>query len=255
MGTLIEKTSYDLGLMVAANMSTSGVPIEVQEYYLSNRHLIPEALRRGFTLPQSETQPIPTTTEVVQDINWWLAKTQEFTKKFLGVEVDLRDRFAIPAPLPWRSIIPIFDPGTLTNRDAIKKTLKASGLAVGEEVDVMKYSGAEANKGPALHFIQNSIRPDEDTMGMSPDQLVATGKNWLDLRGYALAFSIYHFATGQYLDPQTFTWFPNTHLSSGEVASGYWYPVTREVRFRWNDPGYRSGRSGSRLAIPATLVL
>lgn len=248
-GTLIEKTSHDLALAVAANVVTCGLPSEVSEHYLANKHLIPEAILRGFTLTA------PAAVEVTQDLDWWLTKTEEFTKKFLGVEVDLRDRFAIPADLPWKSVIPVFEPGKLTNRKAVQKAIKDSGLAVWEEVDVMKYSGSEANNEPTLHFVQKSIRPDEDTMGMSPDQLVVTGRNWLDLRGYTLAFSIYHFATGEYLDPQTFTWFPNTRLSSGRVASGDWSPDDREVRFLSAGPGSRSDYGGSRLAIPATLVL
>jgi len=214
-GTLIEKTSYDLGLAVAANIPASGLSAEVQQYYLVNKHLIPEALRRGFVLPSLEVKPTPMSAiEVVQDLDWWLDKTEEFTKRFLGVEVNLRKRFAIPAELPWKSAIPVFDPGGLTNRETVQKALKASGLAVWEEVDVMKYTGSEANKEPTLHFIENSARPDEDTMGMSPDQLFTTGKNWLDLRGYALAFGVHHFATREYLDPQTFTWFPTSRLTS-----------------------------------------
>lgn len=195
------------------------------------------------------------TTTIVQDLDWWIAKTEEFTKKFLGVEVDLRDRFAIPTELPWKSIIPVFDPGGLTNRNAIQKALKDLGLAVYEEVDVMKYSGSGANKEPTLRFIQNSILPDEDTMGLSSNQLVATSKNWLDLRGYVLAFGLHHFATGEYLDPQTFTWLPIARLAAGGVANGLWYPDSRKVRFGWDSSDHRNGRSGSRLAMPCTLLL
>lgn len=265
MGTLIEKTSYDLGLMVAANMSTAGVPIEVQEYYLTNRHLIPEALRRGFVIPQPEVQIQSASTTIIAssptlfktadtDLDFWLDKCQEFSKKFLGVEIDLRERFTIPAELPWKSVIPVFDLGDMTNRDAVQKILKASGLAVYEEVDLMKYFGSEASKGPTLHFINNSIRPDDDTMGLSPDQLVATGKNWLDLRGYALAFAVHHFATGQYLDPQTFTWFPKSRLSDGKVARGGWSSNDRGVRFNWSLSGDQDGRRGARLAMPCPLL-
>lgn len=260
-GTLIDKTSHDLSLVVAANVVTCGLPSEVQEYYLANKHLIPEAILRGFVLPSLEA---PIASAVVApsalfkakdtDLATWLAKTEEFAEKHFGVKINLRKRFAIPEVFPWKSVIPVFDPGGLTNRDAVQKALKDSGLTVWEEVDVMKYSGSEVNKEPTLHFIQNSVRPDEDTMEMSPDQLVATGKNWLGMRGYALAFGVHHLATGQYLDPETFTWFPNNRLSGGKVACGGWLPGRREVRFCWSSSGHRRGYGGSRLAIPVPLL-
>lgn len=58
-GTLIEKTSYNLGLVIAANIPTCGLSVEAQEYYLSHREQIPEALRRGFIIPKSKPKPTP----------------------------------------------------------------------------------------------------------------------------------------------------------------------------------------------------
>jgi hypothetical protein len=187
------------------------------------------------------------------DLNFWLNKCQEFAKKYLGVEINLRERFVIPAELPWKSVIPVFDWG-ITNREAVQKALKDFGLTVWEEVDVMKYSGSSANGQPSLYLIQNSIQPDSDTMmNMSPDQLVATKKNWLDLRGYALAFGVYHFATGEYLDPETITLFPNTRLAPGQVAFGHWRPDSLKVRFSWRRSAGQDGDSGARLTISVPL--
>ena len=84
------------------------------------------------------------------DLATWLAKTEEFAEKHFGVKINLRKRFAIPEVFPWKSVIPVFDPGGLTNRDAVQKALKDSGLTVWEEVDVMKYSGSEVTKN--RHF-------------------------------------------------------------------------------------------------------
>lgn len=262
-GTLIEKTSHDLALAVAANVTTCGLSLEAQEYYLQNKHLIPDAIIRGFTLPVPEIQTVANvvsapalpvvfkTTDT--DLDSWLDKCQEFTKKYLGVEVKIREMFNIPEELPWGSAIPVFDPGGLTNREAVEKALKAQKLVVWEEVDVMKYGGSEANKKPTLHLIQNSIQPDEDTLNQRPDQLVATGTSWLNQRGYMFAFGLHHFVTGQYLDPQTWTWFPNDRLSSAKVASGRWHPDDREVRFCWRHSGYRCPGMGARLAMPVSI--
>ncbi len=262
LGTLIEKMTYDLGLAVAANFATCGLPTEVQEYYLQNKNMIPEAILRGFVFPQPETKPAPAIVPALPtlfktaetDVEGWLSKAEEFAKKYFGVTISLREHFVIPAELPWKSVIPVFDPGGLDNRGAVQKALKDFGLAVWEEVDVMKYSGSQANKEPTLHFIQNSIRPDDDTMGSSPNQLVAMNKNWLGLRGYALAFAVHHFATSEHLDLQTWTWFPANRLADGRVANGRWFPDFREVRFSWDSSDYRREEIGSRLAIPVPLL-
>ena len=176
-----------------------------------------------------------------------------YYEQHLDIDVDLRKRFAIPTILPWKNVIPVFDPGIITNRDMVKRALRSQKLAVYEEADVMNYSGAQASKGPALYLIENSIRPNDGTMGMSPDQLVRTGEPYLRLRGYGLAFAIRFFAKKDYLDPETFTWFPQDRLSGGEVASGRWHPASRGVRFCWSGPGRWNSGGGARVAISVPL--
>lgn len=256
MDTPLVKRAYNLGLKVVPNLVEVLGETEIV-YYEQHLGELQEAILRGLALPKPELQPAPAIAAPITppplfktadtDLDSWLSKAEEFAEKYLGVSVKLRDCFAIPVELPWKSAIPVFDPGGLTNRDAVEKALKASGLAVWEEVDVMKYSGSEANKKPTLHLIQNSIQPDTVTMSFSPDQLVNTGKTWLNPRGYALAFGLHHFVTNEYLDPQTWTWFPASRLSPGKVAGGRWNPDGRKVRFSWGSSG--GGRSGSRLVI------
>jgi len=246
---------YNFGLMVAKKMPTMLPELseDVIAYYEQNHDKIKEAVIRGFTIPQKETVPAPPEVITLRNLDWWLAKTEEFSKKHLGVEINLRERFAIPAELPWVSVIPVFDLGNLTNRDAVKKALKGLKLDVYEEVDVMKYAGSEASKEPTLHFIENSVRPDKDSMNLSPDDLRATGNNYLRLRGYALALAVYHFATGEYLDPETFTWFPEDRLPDGRVAFGFWRPSDHRVRFSWSRPDARGSDGGARVAMPVSL--
>ncbi len=190
-----------------------------------------------------------------RNLDWWLAKTQEFAKKHLGVDINLRERFAIPAELPWKSVIPVFDPGSLTNRAVVEQALKALGLTVYEETDVMKYSGSEAINAPTLHFIENSVRPNSDTMNMSPNQLRKTGKSYLSLHGYGLAFAVYYFATDKHLDPETFTWFPEDRFPDDLVALGYWGPGNRVVGFSRGRSGLRYPSGGARVAMSVPLAL
>ncbi len=182
-----------------------------------------------------------------------LGKTEEYAKAVFGATIDLRKLFVLPEELPWKNILPVFIPGRMTNRSVIKDVLQDQGLKVWEGVDVMNYSGSEASDKPTLHLIENSLRPTADTMGLSPNQLRKTGKLFLKLRGYALAFGLRHFVSKDFLDAETYTWFPEDRLSDGYVAGGHWRPDDREVRFNWNGPDDRGSNGGARVAMSVSL--
>jgi hypothetical protein len=65
---MMDKRTHDLSLMIASNVATCGIPIEIQEYYIQHPEKIPQALCRGLflTLPAdskisdsfSESKPI-----------------------------------------------------------------------------------------------------------------------------------------------------------------------------------------------------
>ena len=247
MDTPLVKRAYNLGLKAVPNFLA--LTEDQVAYYEVHLDELPSAIARGFVLPP----PPAVILAPEQTLDWWIVKAEEFSKKHLGVEINLRDRFVIPTDLPWDNVIPVFDPGSITNRDVIKKALKGLKLNVYEEVDVMKYAGAEAGKESTLHFIENSVRPNKDSMNLSPNQLRETGKNYLRLRGYGLAMALYHFATREYLDSETFTWFPEDRLPDGGVADGYWFPSYRKVGFYWGSPYDRYSSSGARVAMPVPL--
>jgi hypothetical protein len=260
----IRKSTHDLALLIASNVGAAQLPEEVEAYFLGHKQDVIPAIRRGFILSGQETtvaeptvQPVAARSTLFNasetDLDWWIGQVQGFAKKHLGVIIDLRERFAIPTILPWKSVIPVFDPGGLTNRGMIKRALKNLRLAVHEETDVMNYAGAEAFKEPTLHLIENSIRPNERTMGMSPDQLVGTGEPYLRLRGYGLAFAARFLAKNDYLDPETFTWFPQDRLSDDRVAHSGWNPGDLWVGFYWGRPDRRNPGRGARVAIPVPL--
>jgi len=178
---------------------------------------------------------------------------EKFAMERFGVTIDLRKRFVIPESLPWKEVLLVFDPGSLTNRNAVD-VLKNSKLNVYEETDVINYSGSEAFTVPTLQIISLSDTPDKDTMNISPNDLRKTDKSYLRLRGYALAFALHHSMTGKYLDPkETFTWFPEDSLSDGGVADGHWDPHDCRVRFCWSYADYRGSDGGARAAILVSL--
>jgi hypothetical protein len=247
----IRKSTYDLALLIAGQVHAAQLTEEIEVYFLQNKGRVILALNRGFVLPEQRTPAVITTP--VRTLDWWLAKTEEFSRMHLGVEINLRDRFVIPDEFPWSNVIPVFDPGTLNNRDAINKVTKALRIRIFEEVDVVNIDGSEASKEPKLHFIENSICPNSNSMNSSPDDLRATGKNYLRLRDYIFAMAVYHFATGRYLDYETFTRFPEDRLPNGNVMSGYWYKNDRSLRLSGSStPNNRHHNGGARVVVPAS---
>ncbi|MCX6716166.1 MAG: hypothetical protein NT077_04100 [Candidatus Taylorbacteria bacterium] len=182
-----------------------------------------------------------------------IRSTESFARKYFGAEINqLAKTFAWPVELPWKNVMVIFDPG-FDNRQAVERAIKDQGLAKWEEEDVMKYSGAAALPRPTFRIIENSIRPNEDTLGdkaKSPNQLNAGSRFYLDLRGYILAFGLVHFVSKDYLDSGTWTWFPRSRLPWGRVAAGRWDPDDSRILFRWSGSGNIDPYFGARLAIP-----
>ena len=188
---------------------------------------------------------------------------EDYTKKAFGLEVHLAKIFnlsLIPSLLTtvsWTSVLPVFIP-KVNNRQAVDSLItggfKNFKKKAYEVEDVMKYKESEASE-PRLLLIEASPRPNVDTMGVSPMKLVKTGKLWLPLKGYAIAQGLYHQMTREYLDPETWTWFPSETLSDGQTALGRWLPDYGNVGFgrRGSDGEY--GYYGARLAIPVPLIL
>jgi len=233
------------------------VDLDEAEFYTrnENRGKIAEAMKRGFALPSAITPsstPVPLMGYPIAetDCKQWLVHVEDFAEKYFGKRIELMESFDLPTHLPWKRVLPIYDPG-LTDREMIDKALKARDVAVYEETDVMKFTGARSS-GPRLGFIERTLRPTEATIGLPPKFL----KNWyagrqtkpLDRRAYGIATSLLHGVEKQFLDPETFTWFPeNTLPPDGRVAYGYW--SDDEVRFYWGDPGDEDDYGGSREAI------
>ena len=251
--------AFNLGLKVVPNLPHI-LTLEQLEYWEKNLLGLKEALARGLILPTAEIQSSPavivrppaTFKTASTDLDTWLGKMKEFAKTYLKAEFDF-GRFVIPAKLSWSSAIPIFVPGGITNRDAVRKALKSQGIAVYEDENVMKYSGSLASDKPTLCLIENSNRPTIGTLGLSSDQLVATGKNWLCLRDYTLAFGLHYFVPRQYLDSKTSTWFPGNRLSCNRVAYGNWDAVSFLLQFYWNNAAFPISDVGARLAIECPL--
>ena len=253
--TPLVKRAYNLGLKAVPNFEV--LDEEALKYYEGHLDQLPSAVERGFIIPRQAiaTLEVAPVCYKVAGTNLFeaIAQTEKFAKEILGVEVNLRQRFVLPVTIPWQKVIPIFDPG-LTNREMVDKGLKGQGIDTYEEVDVMGYYGAQSKGRPTLCLINDSDRPDQDTMGLSPDQLLATGKSYLGLRGYGLVQALRKFSERDFIDLETLTWFPEDRLPGGYVARGFWYPDRRQVEFYWSFPGYRHSHCGGRVVIHCPLV-
>ncbi|MEK9131749.1 MAG: hypothetical protein AAB447_02475 [Patescibacteria group bacterium] len=247
-----------LGQKIAANVATS-LNREELEYWEKHLPEIPDALRRGFGLTEPEAPKVEAPRFAFADTNAAQAikEAEDFAEQYFGHRPDLLKQFMMPETLPWKKeVIAVYDPGTLTNREAVEKALKSqkSIANIWEETDVTRYSGSEATGRPTLRFIERSARPTEDTMGLSADEMVATKRTFLDLRGYVIAFATYFKATKGFLDSETWTRFPNNRLPDGKVAHGYWHPGSSEVRFSWYYSDNRDSCIGAREAVECSLV-
>ncbi|TAK57997.1 hypothetical protein EPO17_00545 [Patescibacteria group bacterium] len=255
--------AYNLGFKMVANVATT-LTVEQLEYWEQNLSGIPDALRKGFGLDQSEqleapqAPPPPRPSFVFADTNALkaLKEAEDLAEEFFGHRPDLRKQFTMPETLPWKSVIAVYDPGDLDNRATLNKALKAQKCLkdIYEESAVENYSGSEASGKPTLRFIERSEKPTENTMGLSANEMVATKRTFLDLRGYAIAFGTYHKATGRFLDSETWTRFPHNRLRSGKVADGYWDPGCSQVDFCWFVAGLRLSRAGGREAVECALA-
>lgn len=182
----------------------------------------------------------------------WLHARETLHHFFTGETIVLRDMFILTdEELASTTLMSVFRPTSATNRMAVdwKKKL---GVDVYEEVDVMKYKNSKGPKESELYLINRSVRPDEDTLGenaKSPDGLIQVpNKLWIGLYGWCDADSLYFAITGEHLDPETWTWFPEDRLSDGRVACGHWDPGSREVRFLWSHRGLCHPHDGARSA-------
>lgn len=244
---------YDLGHKIASNLAQVFTRSDL-EYFEQNlgeiRNGLIRFVNRQLEVPQLlETPAFPTSDT---DLFSQLSKAEDFAQKHLGVSVRLNEIFQIPQTIPWKSVLPVFVPAGFDNRKGFK-LLRKLGFDPWESVDVSQYSGSTAFDQHQLFLIQNSERPDKDTMGLSPNQLRKTGNPFLNLKGYAIAMGFHHQLTKGYLDPETLTWFPEDRLSDGKVAYGYWNPWNLGVGFCWNDPDCEDALGGARLAISVSL--
>ncbi|MDP3996689.1 MAG: hypothetical protein Q8P86_03290 [bacterium] len=255
---LIRKSTHDFTLLVASQVCVAGLTEEVEKYYLAQKQEVAPAFKYGFVLPG--TIPIPAVPVEITgypieetDCFAWLGHAEQFTEKYLGMTVNLREMFALPARLPWKHILPIFDPAGLTNWQMVE-VLKAQNLIVWGGTDVGESTGAIA-EGTTLSLMERSPTPTPATMGLPPKY----ARHWfsgrqtrpLHLRGYGIGQGLLYEVEKQFLDPGvTATVFPeNTFPVGGRVACGSWHAGDSWVFFGRYDDDNECAHCGFREAI------
>lgn len=254
---LIRRSTHDLAILIASQVTSASLTEEVERHFLAQKQEVPFALQRGFVLPSAiipsavlvEMGGYPTKET---DCFSWLAHMEQFSERYFGTKVSLREMFPVPTRLPWKQILPIFNPG-LTNREMVDKVFVSRKLITPyESVDVMKYSGSGAS-APCLYLIERSAKPTFATMGLPPK----FAKHWfagrqtvpLNLCGYGIGTSLCHEIEKQFLDRKTWTWFPENILSGDDIADGGYDPFDGKVRFDYYDSDYEYDNFGFREAI------
>ena len=260
----IRKSTHDFAMLVAGQASSAGLSEEVECHSLAQKHEVTPAFKRGFLLPG--TLPPPAVSVEVAgypieetDCIVWLSHAEQFVEQYFGMKVNLREMFPLPTRLPWKQILPIFDPVELNNRQMVDKALKAQGLNVWEGTKVEEFTGATAGASK-LYLIERTAKPVPATMGLPPKY----ARHWfsgrqtlpLHLRGYGIGTGLLYKVEKQFLDPQaaTASWFPeNTFPAGGGVAYGFYDPDYRKVHFLRSAAGDGDADYGFREAIVLSL--
>ena len=260
----LQKEQLDLLGMVVPHFNSVGV--EEAKHFLrtENRSQIPQALKRGFVLPSAISLlavPVEMTGYPIEETDClpWLGHMEQFAEQQFGIKISLRDMFPIPTRLPWKEILPIFDPSGFTNRNMIDHTLKSQGLKVWEGTNVDEFSGATADAS-RLYLIHRSPTPTPATMGLPPK----FAKHWfsgrqtlpLHIRGYGIGNGLLYKVEKTFLDPrgETASWFvENVYQPGGRIACGYYDPGLRGVGFVRGVADGEHGYYGFREAIVLSL--
>lgn len=257
---LIRKSTHDFAMLVASQAHAAGLSRETEEHFLEKKEQVVPAFRNGFVLPCAIVSPA-VSVEIggypieETDCLEWFGHMERFSKEYFGKEIVLRDAFPIPARVPFKKVLAIFDPG-LTNREMVNKALKAQGLSVGEGTDVEKFTGADADS-PRLWLVERTPQP-RSARGMPPKfaQQYFEGRQTrpLALRGYGIGTGLLYRVEKTFLDPdaKTASWFPeNILFPAGHVAYGRYHPTGRKVWF------YRSGAldEGDGMAFREAILL
>ena len=253
---LIRKSTYDLAILVAGQVVATNLTEEVERHFLAQKQEIPLALQRGFVLSGTITPsavPVEMAGYPIEETDCflWLGHMERFAERCFGIKIALREMFPLPSRLPWKQVLPIFNPG-LTNREMVDKVFISRELTPYESVDVMRYSGSGAS-APCLYFTKRSAKPTLATMGLPPK----FAKHWfagrqtapLNLCGYGIGTSLCYEVEKQFLDPGTWTSFPENTLSVGDVAYGNCLPHDSKVRFGCSYSDFGDDDFGFREAI------
>ncbi len=184
----------------------------------------------------------------------WLTARETLHHFFTGETIVLRALFVFTEEeLASTTLMPAFRPAGATNRMAVDWK-KKMGVEVYEEDahrgGVMMYKNSEGLKKSELHLINRSVRPDEGTLGenaKSPDGLLLVPNTlWIGLYGWCDAGTLYFAITGEHLDHETLTLFPEDRLSGRHVSDGDW--CVNRVRFSWSHRGDCDPYCGARSA-------
>ena len=254
---LVRKSTHDLAILIAGQVASANLSEEVERYFLAQKQEVPLVLQQCFVLPGTFTlsvMPVEMAGYPFKETDCmeWLDHMEQFAERCFGMKVSLRKIFRFPARLPWKKILPIYNPG-LTNREMVDKAFVSRKLvAPYEAVDVMKYFGSVANV-PGLYLTERSAKPTPATMGLPPKFV----KHWfagrqtvpLNLCNYGIGTSLCHKVENQFLDPVTWTWFPENTLTDGNVAGGGCHPGYDKVEFYYLASDVGNGCFGFREAI------
>lgn len=186
--------------------------------------------------------------------NLWLSRLPEFWQKFWGLKIDL-SIFKIPKKLPAGFAWPVYIPAEFSHGDAVALCQKQ--FKVWEGIDIRTCGDAKGCDKPRLLIVRPTVEPDVEHLNKSANDLVTTGKSFLDIGARSVLEAQYFFMTseshldaiGSHLDVRGWTRCPNSRLSNGNVADACWYAGNAEFRLDWRNPDSQDSDAGGREVV------
>lgn len=158
-------------------------------------------------LAEPEKVPPASAESVQRDIDWWISKSEEYTRELFGEKVSLRTKFVFPS-LPWLGAIPVYDPDTLPTVEVLRRTVSLLGIQSWGGPASRHYHGCMPGGRPRLQFTPEGKAPSVETLGKSNLSLKQSGKPYLEIRSYVIAYGLFYSATREFFDLESETGFP-----------------------------------------------
>ncbi|MES2087677.1 MAG: hypothetical protein V4467_01645 [Patescibacteria group bacterium] len=189
------------------------------------------------------------------DCHKWFSHMARVDLKYFGPQLDVQKKFKLPARLPWKEVLVIYDPG-LTVWETLEKARYFPGVNIRVSDEAQEHIGEnDRPNGSKLYIVQRDLCPTAGTMGLPAKYALhwLAGRQTvpLPLSAYVIGCCFLNWVTAEVFDQETTTVFPKNLLPvSGPVVHAlYENHLGLAVNIKLGDAADDNPRVGFREAI------